>query len=238
VRGSPRIDGPPSSSSARALDALYVSRAGGRPYVTYTFLALCLLVTLPTLVFPRLYEVFGGIEPRRHPWQLFTAVLEHGWPGFPGAIHLVLNAFLILECGRPAERLLGHTRFLLLGVLSLLANAGAQLFTGGVNGSSLVIWSWGPSLFLALRWAKRNDRDATGSGSYGRIQGILILMYGIIVGVMGVLPYAFGARLNPLASLVQGNLYHLVATGVGIAFAWASGAFIRNRLRELGSREG
>jgi membrane associated rhomboid family serine protease len=224
--------GPPSP--ARALDALYDSRAAGRPYVTYGFLALCLLVTLPTLLYPRLYDVFGGIEPRLHPWQLFTAAFEHGWPGFHGSVHLALNVFLILECGRPAERLLGHGRFLLLGALSLLANAAAQAFTEGVNGSSLVIWSWGPPLFLALAWAKGLDPGvARAVPAYGRIRAVLILMYGVIVAVMGVLPYAFGAHMNPLVALLRGNLYHLVATGVGVLFTLATSGSVKRRLRGL-----
>jgi membrane associated rhomboid family serine protease len=165
-------------------------------------------------------------------------VLEHGGPGFPGALHLALNAFLILECGRPAERLLGHARFLALGSLAILANAVAQVYTGGVNGSSLVIWSWGPVLFLALRWARKADPAVTASGAYRRIRGILVLMYGIVVFVMGFLPYLSGARLNPLASLVLGNRYHLVATGVGILFALVSAGFLRSRLRALGDPAG
>jgi len=146
--------------------------------------------------------VFGGIEPRRHPWQLVTAAFEHGGPGFHGSVHLALNAFLILECGRPAERLLGHARFLALCALSLLANAVTLSLTEGVNGSSLVIWSWGPVLFVA---------------------------------VMGLLPYLFGSRLNPVATFLMGNLFHFVTTGVGIALAWASAGFRRGRLRQLGS---
>jgi membrane associated rhomboid family serine protease len=221
------------AEAAAGLASLYDSHRAGVPVVTYGFLVLCCSITLPTLMSPGLYDVFGGIEPRRHPWQLFTSVFEHGWPGFHGAVHLALNLFLILECGRPCERLLGSGRFFALCVSSMLANALAQTMTEGVNGSSLVIWSWGPSLFLALRWARRRDPSVVGSAAYGRIRGVLILMYGVIVVVMAVLPYVGGWRGNPLHALLLGNLYHLVATVVGLAFAAAGARALVRRLETL-----
>lgn len=219
-------------SPERALAALHATN--DRPVVSYAFLALCLLVTVPTLVFPELYDVLGGIEPRRHWWQVFTAAFEHGWPGFHGAIHLALNTFLIFECGRPCERLLGSGRFLVLGLLALVANAAVLSFTEGANGSSLVIWSWGPAVFVTLLWAKRRNARVAVTAAYGRIRGVLVLMYGVIVVVMGFIPYLFGWRGNPLVALFLGNLYHLVATAVGIGFAWWSAGYIGERMARLG----
>lgn len=60
-------------------------------------------------------------------------------------------------------------------------------------------------------------------------------MYGIMVLVMALPPYLSGWRGNPGLSLLMGNLYHLVATVVGIAFAWGSAAHIRCRMSGFGS---
>jgi membrane associated rhomboid family serine protease len=219
-----------AGDALRALHAPGVSKA----LVTYSFLTLCVLVTVPSLFLPELYNVFGGIHPRQHWWQPFTASFEHGWPGFHGSVHLALNAFLILECGRPCERLLGRGRFLLLGLLALAANAGAVTLTEGVNGSSLVIWAWGPPLFLALAETKRREPGVTSSHSYRRLRGILVLMYGVIVLAMGIVPYAAGWRGNPLNALFVGNLFHLVATAVGIAFTLATASYIRDEIAGRG----
>lgn len=223
-----------SESSRRAERALNALHESGqvRPVVTYSFLGLCLVITIPTLFYPQLYNVFGGMEPRQHGWQLVTAAFEHGWPGFHGSVHLALNTFLVLECGRPCERLLGSRRFLILVILSLAANAVAIALTEGTNGSSLVIWSWGPSLFAALMWA-RHEGAAVGTAGYARIRGILLLMYGVVMIAMAFLPYLFGWRGNPLVSYFLANLYHLVATGVGIVFALYSARYIRDRMRGL-----
>lgn len=214
------------------LDALVDSRRVGTPVVTWAFLGLCWAVTVPSLAYPSLYGIFGGIEPRAYPWQLFTAVLEHGWPGFPGAVHLLLNTFLVLECGRPCERLLGSARFLGLCLASASANAVAQLYTGGANGSSLVIWSWGPPLFVALLWARRRANAAEGPGA-SRIRGALIVMYVVVIAAMGLLPYAGGWRGNPVVALLLGNVYHLVATAVGTLAALVWRQRIHGRLEEV-----
>lgn len=136
-----------SVTSQPVLEPIVKSELSVNPIGTYFFLGLCLLITFPTFLFPELYNLFGGVKPWYYWWQPFTAAFEHGWPGMPGSIHLALNIILILACGRPCERLLGHTRFLLLSLFALVTNAFVLTFTEGVNGSSLVIWSWGPPLF-------------------------------------------------------------------------------------------
>lgn len=219
-----------------ALDALYDSRAGGRPVVTLGFLLLCYAITVPTLFKPELYGVFGGIAPRSHGWQIFTAAFEHGWPGFHGSIHLALDTFLILEAGPPCERLLGRARFLGLCLAALAVSALVQTLTGGVNGSSLIIWSWGPPLFFAWRWGRRHGVSDT--RAMERLQMILVFMYGVMVAVMTVLPYLAGWRGNPLVSLIRGNLFHLTATGVGIVFTAAVWRAAGARLERLGASGG
>jgi len=200
--------------------------------VSLSFLALCVAVTVGSLLFPSLGSLLGGIGERRHVWQPFTAVLEHGWPGFPALLHLALNAFLILECGRPCERLLGSGRFLALCLASTAVNAALQVLTEGVNGSSLVIWAWGPPLLLALLWARR--RGSSGGGAArDRIRGVLIVMYLVITLFMSLLPYASGWRGDPLRAFLLGNRYHLAATGVGVLAALLWRGRIEGRLEAL-----
>lgn len=208
-----------ASAGRRGFDDLYGPGAP-RPLATFAMLALSWVVTLPSLVFPELYDVFGGIEPRTYPWQLFTAVFEHGWPGFPGIIHLGLNTFLMLECGVPCERLLGTRRFLLLSFLAMIANAGTQLLGEGANGSSLVIWAWGPPLYFAMRAARRARPSVTRQSGYQRLHVVLTIMYVAVTLAMPLIPYLLGWRGDPLLALLLANQFHLVATMVGIAAAW------------------
>lgn len=212
-----------------SLNRLYDYRQSP-PWFTYFFLSACWTITVASLAFPDLYGVFGGIEPRVHPWQLFTSVFEHGWPGFPGILHLVLNTFLILECGVPCERLLGSRRFLLLSMSAALANAGTQLLGEGANGSSLVIWAWGPPLYLAMITARRLKPSVAMEPAYQRVRGVLLIMYVAVMLAMPLIPYALGWRGSPLLALLLANQYHLVATIVGIALAVFWKSHIRARV--------
>jgi membrane associated rhomboid family serine protease len=214
-------------SAAVTLGFLY-DRQGGSALATRAFLIACYLVTVPSLIYPRLYAIFGGIEPRAHAWQLFTAVFEHGWPGFPGALHLLLNTVLILECGVACERLLGTRRFVALSVAAAIANAGTQLAAEGANGSSLVIWAWGPPLMLAMIEARRLDPAVTSRPAYARARAILLIMYVGVTLAMPLIPFLLGWRGNPLVALLLANQYHLVAAIVGGIFA----LLYRERIRQ------
>lgn len=190
--------------------------------MTYALLALCVLVTVPSLFLPELRDALGGIAPRRHPWQPFTAAFQHGWPGVPAWAHLAANTVLILAVGPACERLLGHGRFLALCALAMAANAGVVAVTEGINGSSLIIWAWGPPLYLALRTGRVDPAERE------RLGVLLAIMYVVVTLALAGLPYLYGWRGNPLLALVTGNLFHLVATAVGVggALAWS------DRIRE------
>jgi membrane associated rhomboid family serine protease len=217
------------------LAALHDGRRAGRAPVTWVFLGACVLLTGATLVEPALAGVVGGIGQREHAWQLVTSVFVHGGPGFPAALHLALDAFLIVACGPPCERLLGSGRFLLLSLAAMGANALAQALTGGVNGSSLVIWAWGPPLAGALR-ASRGARDPADEASAARLRLVLVLMYAVIVLAMGTLPYLQGWRGDPLTALLRANRFHLVATAVGVVAALGWRGAIRRRLSAVAAR--
>lgn len=67
----------------------------GLPVVTIVFATSCLIVSLPTLFFPGLYQIFGGTKPLHYPWQKFTLAFQHGFHGLPLLVHLGLNLVLL-----------------------------------------------------------------------------------------------------------------------------------------------
>lgn len=215
------------------MDAVYDRHRSRTPVVAYVFLGLCLLVTLPSILYPSLYAILGGFVPRNYPWQVFTSIFEHGMPGIPAFVHLAFSAFLVLEIGVACERLLGRWRFLALTALAICANAALQYYVGLVNGASLVIWAWGPPLLVAVIHARRADAGTRWTQGYQRARGVLLLMYvGVTLG-MTALPYWFGWRGNPLRALWYGNRFHAVATGVGIVLAGIWWGTIRRRLERM-----
>lgn len=198
------------------------------------FLLLCAGVSVPAFFFPDFRDAVTGIGPGRRWWQPLTGIFVHGWPGFPWVLHLALNTVLVVECGWPCERLLGTPRFVVLSAAAMVTGAVASALSDGVNGSSLVIWAWGPSLFVALR-ATRND-DSSGEARR-RLAGILLIMYVAVTLAMVLLPYKLGYHYGFLYALVSGNRFHLIATATGCVFALAWKRFISRRLQTFALRD-
>jgi len=220
------------------LDRFYDRASGDAVPVTYVYLGLCVAATVAAMARPDLEAALDGTAPREHVWQPFTAAFLHGWPQIPRWLHLVVSGFLMLRMGPYCERLLGSGRFLLLSVVALGVNAAIVSRTEGVNGSSLVMWAWGPPLFVALFAARRLDPEAPEGPIYRDVRWVLVLFYAILVGMMALVPYVYGWRGSPLAALAHGNLYHLAATVVGAVFALALRGWISRRLTEVAGEPG
>ena len=99
-----------------------LSGTDGRPVVTYTLLAINVVVWLAMEltggsedrnVLLRFGAMFGPLIASGEYWRLFTAMFLHGhiW-------HLAFNSFLLFVFGQQVERIYGPTRFALIYVLS------------------------------------------------------------------------------------------------------------------------
>jgi membrane associated rhomboid family serine protease len=187
-----------------------------RPLVTWALAAGILVVSVPTLFLPRLYDVFGGVGRLRHSWQAATSIFEHGWAGVPLVPHLLGNLALLFILGPTAERLLGSARFLAVCSLAGVLYAATRSLTGfDGNGASVVIWSWGPVVWLARRRA-----GAVGEADRVRLEravpALWILWLFVPLGMAGIL---IAGGHGPLLALFGGNAFHISATAAGFAGA-------------------
>jgi len=176
--------------------------------VTYTLIAIMLIVSLSAFIWPSLTDALGGAGDLNYPWQPWTAVFVHGWPGMPILLHLAGNLVLLALIGPSVERRLGSLRFLTVTVLAIFA-AGALRLLSGVefNGASAFIWAYAPFLWLLVRNGEQTGKT-----------GILYVMWLVIPVVMGFILTLSGAR--PIMAFLLGNLYHLSGTVVGFVTAW------------------
>lgn len=102
-----------------------------RPYVSYTIIAINVLVYAAMLLFGRLFDwsrneqlyYFGAKENIsiiyfHEYWRLFTCMFLHG-----GIMHLACNCFSIYAFGPLVERLYGRWRFIAIYIASGLAGS-------------------------------------------------------------------------------------------------------------------
>ncbi|GMA33102.1 rhomboid family intramembrane serine protease [Litorihabitans aurantiacus] len=112
---------------------------GGPPYVTYTIMAICVVIELLRYLAEPLYiEIyralaFWGPFAADEPWRFLTASVLHG-----GIWHLAFNMYALYLVGRDLERLLGRVRFLSLYVLSALGGSVAYLLITGLDAAPTV----------------------------------------------------------------------------------------------------
>jgi membrane associated rhomboid family serine protease len=104
--------------------------ASGRPVVTYTLVALCVLAYLAEIITLKTiynFEMAGAGVALGQWYRLLTSAFLHYPPdGGLGLTHIVFNMWALLVVGPPVERLLGRVRFLAVYLVSALA--GSVLF--------------------------------------------------------------------------------------------------------------
>jgi membrane associated rhomboid family serine protease len=124
-----RQSAPRTKSAART--RLGRLTAPGEPVVTYSIIALTLVVFLLQLIpglgvtdalrYAGVYSYPGSFEP----WRMLTSVFVHS-TGF--IVHVLLNMYTLWIFGQILERMLGRGRFLALYLLSGLAGSLGVLF--------------------------------------------------------------------------------------------------------------
>lgn len=176
--------------------------------VTYALMAIMLIVSLSSLIWPPLTGLLGGVGELTHPWQPWTTVFVHGWPGMPMWLHLTGNLVLLALVGPSVERRLGSARFLAVTTLAIFAAGIVRiLFSVEFNGASAFIWAYAPFLWLIIR-----------NGHQINKVGILYVMWLIVPLAMGLILILNGA--HPIKAFVLGNIYHLSGIAVGFCAAW------------------
>ena len=203
--------------------------------VTYSFLILCILVSVPSALFPTYFDVFSGELPHAYWWQNFSIAFQHGAKAMPLAIlgHLALNMVLLLTCGRFVEKLLGSPKFLMLTLVAWLGFVMTEWLLGiWVNGSSGIIWAYSPFLLLPIQWAKQ-DPNFNIQAEQARV--LLIVMWGLITIAMGFVPLLFNPNHKLWYTFVFGNMFHASAVAIGFVFyfIWRKRIAKSNRLNIL-----
>lgn len=90
--------------------------SGSRPVVTFTLIAITVVVFILQLAFGGAVERYGVYYPPLGavlPWTPITAIFLHG-----SIVHILLNMYSLFVFGPPLESLLGRARFLALYLVS------------------------------------------------------------------------------------------------------------------------
>ncbi|WP_394940394.1 rhomboid family intramembrane serine protease [Psychromicrobium sp. YIM B11713] len=169
---------------------------GGRPVVTFTLIAICVLVFIgewiPGLGISDAF-LYAPVTTETQPWRMLTSVFTHS-TGF--LLHIALNMYSLYVLGNALEPIFGRLRFLMLFLVSGLAGSVGVLLIAApgqaVVGASGAIFG----LFGALFVVQLKQR--------GDLRQIVVLL--VINGVIGFLPGTNIAWQAHLGGLIGGAL--------------------------------
>ncbi|MEO6941425.1 MAG: rhomboid family intramembrane serine protease, partial [Terrimesophilobacter sp.] len=124
------------------------------PVVTYTIIAICVVVYLAQLLSNGVVTnalFYHPLLTESQPWRMITSLFVHS----PGSyLHIIFNMFSLFVIGPPLELALGRWRFLALYLLSGLGGSVAVLLmtpTTGVLGASGAIFGLLGAFFIIQR---------------------------------------------------------------------------------------
>ncbi len=166
-------------------------RSGNAPVVTYSIIALCLLVfvaqnipgTVSTMV-----DIFGAYRPRftgQLPWTMITSMFLHG--SIP---HIALNMFSLYIFGSILERSIGRWRFLALYLISGFGGSVAVLLLApqsAVVGASGAIFGLLGAFFVIQRKLGGNNA-----------QLIVLIVLNLVIGFVPGLNISWQAHVGGL----------------------------------------
>jgi len=180
------------ATAPRTRPAILTSlRSGSAPVVTYSIIALCLVVfvaqnipgTVGTIV--DLYGAYRSGYTELVPWTMITSMFLHG--SIP---HLALNMFSLYIFGSILERSLGRLRFAALYFISGFGGSVAVLLISpgtAVVGASGAIFGLLGAFFVIQRKLGGNN-----------IQLIILIALNLIIGFVPGLNIAWQAHLGGL----------------------------------------
>lgn len=195
-------------------DLLFRKRLGV-PYLSLILILSCLIVSIPTYFSPKLYFVFGGNSQPFYPWQnIISSQFEHGsffvetkiQQGLPLLVHLLGNLLVIALFGCISERILGTKKFFILILVAATMNIFVRFIIKSYgNGISGIAWSFAPVILLTIIIFFINHAKKLLHDFMLYISIFLFLMMWIIISV--------GSEWTT-------NLFHLIATIVGVLFTF------------------
>jgi membrane associated rhomboid family serine protease len=112
-----------------------IQHAGSQQVVTYTLIALNLLVFIAVRVgSPQLLSdlVMVPVLVETEPWRMLTSAFTH-WQFF----HIFATLFMLWQLGPPLERMLGRLRFTILYLLSAIGGSVAVWLLSSPGGATL-----------------------------------------------------------------------------------------------------
>ena len=184
-----------AASSARPIGRRFANAlrpSGGRPVVTYTIIALCLVIYAVQYVTGGTNSPvttlfwYAPIQTATQPWRMLTSLFLHESP-----LHVLLNMYSLFLVGPALESMLGRVRYLALFLIAGFGGSVGVLLIGSpqtaVLGASGAIFGLFGAYFLI---ARRLGGNAT--------QFLVVIVLNLVIGFIPGFGIAWQAHVGGL----------------------------------------
>jgi membrane associated rhomboid family serine protease len=184
-----------AASSARPIGRRFANAlrpSGGRPVVTYTIIALCLVIYAVQYVTGGTNSPvttlfwYAPIQTASQPWRMLTSLFLHESP-----LHVLLNMYSLFLVGPALESMLGRVRYLALFLIAGFGGSVGVLLIGSpqtaVLGASGAIFGLFGAYFLI---ARRLGGNAT--------QFLVVIVLNLVIGFIPGFGIAWQAHVGGL----------------------------------------
>ena len=190
----------------------------GNYMVSVVIAAVCVIITIISMLIPSTYHAFAYAYPIRYPWQICSGIFLHGSPELPmvGSIgHLLFNLLLVIPFGIMIEKIIGSKKFAIMSITFWIVNAvtfyiiamvvtpkGEIAYGAGISG---IAFSYGIiGLYSLLVLAKKNCKLIFKQVSFYLLMNIAVVML---------------IMVNPYVAGISSMIIHVTAIVFGIGFA-------------------
>lgn len=208
------------------------------PWQSYSLILCSIAVTVASLVFPNLRQVFGSFDESTGMLQRLTVAYQHGFESTSSIVHLIVDVVLFLLIGVFVEKILGAWMFFILSFSAILFYILVhQIFGMTGHGGSGLIWAYAPIVFYTLNEGRLLKTRSQFDEMYRTLRSVLVVMYTIIPVLMSIIPIYFDSESPLFQSIINGNLFHVTATLWGFGFLMLFREEIRARLKQFAKKK-
>ncbi len=194
------------------IDKIYKNKKFGFPLIAFVLLITCTIITIPTYFQNYLWYIFALRSKPFYFWQVFSGIFEHSvFPDWFLWSHFLGNMSMLLVFGILIERLLGSKRMLFISLTAAIVHVGffqfrfrGQMISG--SGASGIVYAYAPIVFYILIILYR--KYSVEIKKY-RLFWVILMEF--------VFCWLF---VTVMSSWSGTNIYHVVATIVGIGFVY------------------
>jgi membrane associated rhomboid family serine protease len=208
------------------------------PLQTYVIILCSLGVTVATIFFSNLENVFGSFGTGTTFINRLTLVFQHGFDHISAIIHLVIDCVFLFIFGSFLEKTIGPFYFFLLNLYAFAVYILLHqvLFMTG-HGASGIICAYIPPLLYILNEGRILKPRSVFDEIYRILRNLIMLVLVLFPLLLAIIPIYFDSEAPLWRAIILGNIFPIAGLLTGIGFIYLYKRKIFERLKQFARKK-